>query len=321
MEISSATDLSEELSALLESYRSSLAVIPVSRCPWTGGLWRRRMDISGLDGLWWDYEAPVRIAERVPETFVALTGSLRPADAVEEFPFLCKPGPEVPYVIPYLLRQDGMKAVMSRIQIGAHEGTAIAYFSSGRTSGFRVPNEWGSSRSVFIASDGGLVTTQDRFDESEFDFELRPYLDEELLLWIDPDDEELELRSGVVDCPFLDRAGRRSCLLISRGEIWTSAEPPEVGDSLQEFPELELPDLGEISVTESFSEADNPGSEVSVVSCARCGGEIRADAKFCGHCGASLEEKRTEPHCPSCGEAVSPTAKFCGVCGARITPS
>ena len=46
------------------------------------------------------------------------------------------------------------------------------------------------------------------------------------------------------------------------------------------------------------------------VTCARCGGANRPDAKFCDGCGAPLS--RT---CPSCGHANAPDATFCNQCG------
>jgi class 3 adenylate cyclase/tetratricopeptide (TPR) repeat protein len=49
------------------------------------------------------------------------------------------------------------------------------------------------------------------------------------------------------------------------------------------------------------------------VKCAGCGFENSAGARFCGGCGAPLEQR-----CPSCGEAVAPGLAFCTSCGARL---
>lgn len=48
--------------------------------------------------------------------------------------------------------------------------------------------------------------------------------------------------------------------------------------------------------------------------CADCGAENAEGSKFCGQCGARLEQK-----CPNCGETVPPSNKFCPSCGTRLT--
>ncbi len=216
------SSLIERLSSLVADYRSLLRPVVLSRCPFTDVLWSRTMDAAGLDGLWWDYEAPVRVAEKVPAGFIALTGSLIPHEPVEEFPFLCKPGPEAPFVLSHLMNQSGVKAVISRVNIGEHTGMAITYFSEQPLEGFRLPNEWGSARNVFLSSTGKLITTQDFIPEDEYDFDLRPYLDDGRLLWIAPGDEQFTLKSGAEGCPYLDLPRRRSPLFISKGEVWIS---------------------------------------------------------------------------------------------------
>ncbi|MCB1224759.1 MAG: zinc ribbon domain-containing protein [Verrucomicrobiales bacterium] len=314
------------LSELIEAYRNSLGSIPLSRCPFTQQVWSRRMDISGLEGLWWDYEAPVRVAEMEPEHFVALTGSLRPSTLLEDFPFLCKPGPEVPYVLRFLMQRPGIKAVMSRLPIGPHEGTAITYFSETPAAGFAVPNEWGSSRHAFIAADGGLVTTQDRISDDEFDYDLRPYLAQGQLLWIHPDDGDLALQSGVSDCPYLDQAGRRSPLFISRGQVWTAEDPPDIEESSDDIPMVDFSDVmaeieSELDAEESpaprAKAAPSPPPSKSAAHCPHCGGDVRPGAKFCGHCGKAMPPPSASL-CPACGGEVRPGAKFCGHCGQSL---
>ena len=48
--------------------------------------------------------------------------------------------------------------------------------------------------------------------------------------------------------------------------------------------------------------------------CSSCGAENRADAKFCGECGASLAAL-----CPACGKPNEAGRKFCYDCGAALT--
>jgi class 3 adenylate cyclase/tetratricopeptide (TPR) repeat protein len=47
--------------------------------------------------------------------------------------------------------------------------------------------------------------------------------------------------------------------------------------------------------------------------CGACGFENEAGARFCGSCGATLEQQ-----CPACGAAVTPGLAFCTKCGARL---
>ena len=46
------------------------------------------------------------------------------------------------------------------------------------------------------------------------------------------------------------------------------------------------------------------------MSCAACGSENPAGARFCMNCGAQLERR-----CPSCGATAPPEARFCMGCG------
>lgn len=55
-----------------------------------------------------------------------------------------------------------------------------------------------------------------------------------------------------------------------------------------------------------------PGEEIR---CPSCGHPVRAGAKFCDKCGASLQLT-----CPQCGATLRPGAKFCDSCGAQVEP-
>ena len=47
--------------------------------------------------------------------------------------------------------------------------------------------------------------------------------------------------------------------------------------------------------------------------CSNCGAENRADAKFCGECGAGLAAL-----CPACSTPNEAGRKFCYECGASL---
>lgn len=54
--------------------------------------------------------------------------------------------------------------------------------------------------------------------------------------------------------------------------------------------------------------------DVRSVTCHACGSRVRADARFCTHCGASLALT-----CLECGASVEADDQFCGSCGAKLT--
>ncbi len=60
----------------------------------------------------------------------------------------------------------------------------------------------------------------------------------------------------------------------------------------------------------------------NLVSCPKCGKQVRAGAKFCTGCGFRFEEKaQTEAVvvCPACGKQLRPGARFCTACGRKFT--
>jgi hypothetical protein len=63
------------------------------------------------------------------------------------------------------------------------------------------------------------------------------------------------------------------------------------------------------------------GGEQPLATCT-CGAPLSAGSKFCGQCGAHVQEivaKAAAGRCPRCGAENSPSAKFCRSCGAALT--
>jgi len=50
------------------------------------------------------------------------------------------------------------------------------------------------------------------------------------------------------------------------------------------------------------------------ITCASCGAALKADAKFCGECGAPVVR---EKHCTICNAKLEAGAKFCPECGTK----
>ncbi len=75
------------------------------------------------------------------------------------------------------------------------------------------------------------------------------------------------------------------------------------------------------ALTAAPEKAGTPAPVSSIIACPRCGQLLRAGVRFCGRCGAKLEEPAEvppppeEPRCPQCQAPVRPGARFCGTCG------
>ena len=55
-------------------------------------------------------------------------------------------------------------------------------------------------------------------------------------------------------------------------------------------------------------------AETGMVFCKNCGEKIKADSKFCQHCGA----KNAPQFCTNCGAKLEPGSAFCGNCGVKL---
>lgn len=238
-ELASVRDRQAEL---WDRYETSVPVAPLSRCPHTGAVVSHSIDTAGLDGLWWNYDAPVRPKESLPPAYFALAGAVKLGEPLENFPFTCRPGPEVPYVVPELLELPGMRAVVSSVKVGAHTGYPVFYFAQPSPGPIRRVNTWGTGDYRFESPDGDWVwDTVDEVPE-DYDFDLEPWIAKGRLLWIAPGDASLTLRSHVRRCPYLGLEGRRYPMQITMGEV--------VGSDWPAGREMALADLAGASAAE-----------------------------------------------------------------------
>jgi hypothetical protein len=217
-------EATREVISLEEEYLKSVPRVPLARCPFTGAELVHSVETRGLDGLWWRYDNAVRPLDDPPPTLFAFTGAVKLADQVERFPFLCKPGPEVPFVIPRLLGQESVRAVISQLGIGAHQGFAIAYFADPVPDGSPRFNDWGTDH--YETLDGWSSVLE---DVEPLEFDLRSWISSGKLAWIAPGDPELRLRNDLDGCPYLGLEGRRSFVRIQAGDVWTPPPAADVG--------------------------------------------------------------------------------------------
>ena len=204
---------------LWDRYLAGLPTLPLSRCPHTGETAWHSFDPYGLDGLWWRYGAAARPPERLPGTHFALTGAVALASRVERAPFLCKPGPGAPYVLPRLLGLPSVVAVLSSVPVGAHQGYATSYFAQPLPVA-PAANVWGDDHYLYLDERGASHRVAVVEREEEFDFELAPWIELGRLFWITPGDGTLTLHDTVHDCPYLGLPGRRGLQRIQDGEVW-----------------------------------------------------------------------------------------------------
>jgi hypothetical protein len=206
---------------LCAEYRRSLPLVPLGRCPWCLEVVQYSLDVDGLDGLWWKHDYPVRgDANPVCAHYLALAGAVRLAAHVVSVPWLVKPGPEVPFVVPRLLSDQPVRAVVSSVRIGEHTGYPILYFAKARPSRVKLVNTWGSDEYEWVSSEGEVLVGHAYDRESDYDFELAPWISAGQLWWIAPGDHSWTPRPEVECCPYLGLAGRRRPLRIQNGAVW-----------------------------------------------------------------------------------------------------
>lgn len=213
-----------KINEMTENYIRGLPVIPLSRCPFTNEVVNHSIDSFGIDGLWWNNESPQRPQEKLPKTYFALTGALKTEQPIEKFLFMCCPGPEVPFVVPRLLEQPDIKAVISSIKIGKHTAYPIFYFAQPVPENVERINEWGTDNYSYENANGDSYWDSYDMLSEDYDFDLTKWIEKGKLLWTKPGDSSIALNSSVQDCPYIGLNGKKVMSYIKDGEIWYNEE-------------------------------------------------------------------------------------------------
>lgn len=211
---------SKELYELVQIYTDKTPVPAISRCPFTGDILKHSIDTFGLDGVWWNSDSPIRPIENLPKTYFAMSGALKIAGEIEKAPFICEPGPDVPFVVPRLLEYNQVKAVVSCIKVGVHTAYPIFYYADPMLQGIERLNEWGTEAYQFLDENNQFRLIRTPEYGYEFDFNLENWIRNGKLLWIFPDDASMTLHSDVERCPYLNLEGDRQIKYIQNGEMW-----------------------------------------------------------------------------------------------------
>jgi len=215
------------LRAIHDYYTDGLPRLSLSRCPLCGAEQRLSFDSLGIDGLWWSNDEPARPAEAEGycEHWLAQTGALYFGKPLPKSPLLVCPGPTTPYVIAPLLGSDNVCAVLSSWAVVPHRSFIVEYFEP--TPNFNRPlcDVWptnirspGVGRAPLAASD--ILSD---FGVQDFDFNLAPWIANQKLKWIAPDDPSCTLQTGMEGCPYLKLSGGYEMQYLQGGEYWTSA--------------------------------------------------------------------------------------------------
>lgn len=202
-------------------YVGLLPEVTVARCPDSDSdsdqIVRWAIDVWGLDGWFWEYDRPARRVPDLPPSWLTMTGALRLAGPVADAPFTARPGPEVPYVLPRLLDQPGVRAVLAQVPVGPHTGWTVTYF--GPRPSVSLANVWGAN--TYPARGVNGVWGWDAHEPllSQRDFDLGPWLRAGRLLWIAPGDDTARLRADPDGCPYTGLEGDRAPAFVAHGAV------------------------------------------------------------------------------------------------------
>lgn len=195
----------EEKALARDAYRALLPMTVLSRCPFTDREVALPFDQVDLDGPFWDSLDPVRRDPDpgLPATCLSLVGAMRLDTAqVRPAPFLALPGPGRAYVVPDLLKMDGVVVVLSAIPVGPHQGLCLTYFGDGvdLAPALRL-NTWGARSYRYAYEDGRVVQGEAELYDLDNEYDLTTWFAAGKVGWIAPDDPEFSLQHGG-DCPY-----------------------------------------------------------------------------------------------------------------------
>ena len=211
----------DELWDVRDKYRDKLPIVSLSRCPFTDEVFSHSIDYLGIDGFWWsrDYYERAR-EEPLGGNSFTLTGAVSIPEQAPNIPWLCRPGPTNPYLIERLMNFDTVKAVVSHIKIGDLDAYPIVYYSEAEVPREKRGNEWALNIYRYRMRDGEAGTGEYFDAEDQYDFDIAKWIDQKKLLWIHPDDESLQLSTGVQGCPYLDLPGIKETWRTQDGDVW-----------------------------------------------------------------------------------------------------
>src|SRR3954452_17410217 len=210
--------------AVAREYEAATPIVALSRSPYDGQVFESSLDNFGLDGMWWAYEYDYRPFVPPIRSFFAWTGAMTLDGPVPDVPLKAMVGPEVPFVLPRMLKHPAVRAVVSSVLIGEHVGYPIVYYADPVPLDLERVNDWRHSLYYVPKSDGSPGTGHAAEYDYDKDFELAPWLASGKLQWIAPADLGLTLRTGESGCPYIGLQGERRRQYLQGGERWFARE-------------------------------------------------------------------------------------------------
>jgi hypothetical protein len=203
-----------EIIAIENEYFRSLPRLVMAPCPHCERPLYRSFDPFGLDGLWWRSDAQPEEPTPCPH-FCVLLGAVNLGDHLPQLEFDVHPGPGAPFVMPRLMTNLGMTAVVSEIPlVDGAVAYPIAYFAPKRPPAQTLTASWARTNYVYTTQLGehGWRRAEEPSSPTDgtWDFDLLPWLTSGELRWCDPGSDRTKLSDASAEtCPFLALPGRR----------------------------------------------------------------------------------------------------------------
>jgi hypothetical protein len=210
-----------EMAAAEEAYFRELPKLAMACCPHCDKPLFRTFDPFGLDGLWWRSDAQPDEPQPCPH-FCVMLGAVDLRTSQPRPDFDVSPGPGAPFVVPRLLAQAGVVAVVSEIQMtdGA-VAYPIAYFAKRRPPIQTLTAPWARTNFVYTTQLGVHAwrsagePAPDAPAPDTWDFDLGPYVSRGDVRWCDPGSDGSALSTAAPEAfPFANLAGVRQAQLI-----------------------------------------------------------------------------------------------------------
>jgi hypothetical protein len=220
------SQLGKQAGELLQQYFARLPRQVFGRCPVCRTALEQVFDPWGLDGFWWQESLSGDCPKpSACEHFRVLTGALHlnglpPLGGESE----SHPGPEVPYVIPKALVLPTMLAVISTLPMkNGYTAYPVSYFSPDKPPTAALANPWTMTSCNFTTPKGKPAFT---FVTDPWDFELRPWIEQGKVRWIEAGDPRNALKSAPENqCPYLNLKGLRLQQTIKNDRRFTKPPP------------------------------------------------------------------------------------------------
>jgi hypothetical protein len=227
--IETLRELRSERDFAVRQYVEGLPRLVVGRCPFCERLTRRTVDVFGLDGPWWNVHGPDTTPEACEHYLVTL-GALNflgqdKQQAVRDSKGQIEPGPEVPFIVPRLMRLGNVRCVICAHNVDDSRFTifCMSYYADPPLPAELGVQPWPRNVFYFRPHDRHAerhVAWSSR--DEERDFEIADWIDDadQRVGWLAPGDEHSALMfRNTSGCPFIGVPGSQADISIREGRL------------------------------------------------------------------------------------------------------